>query len=372
MDHKKKDFRKLYEDLVKSDWFKKAYHDKSLGECPFEIPELAETEDEMTRKWLYDYFSSIDKAWIHRDITCVQILSWLEKQKNTGFEIKVLKDALAKQPVFTPATEEDEKIRGWLLSQLQERVSHAEVCSDEIKMLDKAIDYLTKQGGHWSSDLPPGFYFVDLDGNRYYSKEFRYKDMKIKVTDCDQESDVTDKPRINGEPISAENQAVNIGDNETEAQKAYREGKSAGRKEVLDHPEEYGLEKIDNVFGFKIGDKVRLRDGDGRTHVIKAFEKIEGIHGPDFYRVMFEDNSARDSICPGEEYPNGYYTCMEKVTEWSAEDEQMKANILNALTPHLVYTVGRSTTTGTSTYRYDKEIAWFKALCLKQGQKDKD
>ena len=32
-------------------------------------------------------------------------------------------------------------------------------------------------------------------------------------------------------------------DNETEVQKAYREGKSAGRQEVFDHPEEYGLQK---------------------------------------------------------------------------------------------------------------------------------
>jgi hypothetical protein len=251
-----------------------------------EIRELRESydkqqEDEKTRRWLVDYFKGVGESWIHRDITCEQILSWLEKQKNTDFEIKALKDALAKQPVFTPSAEEDKKT------------------------------------------LPPGFYFVDLDGNRYYSKEFRYKDMKIKVADCDQE-------------------------------------------------EECGSEKIDNVFGFKIGDKVRLMDGDGRTHVIKAFEKVEGIHGPDFYHVVFEDDSASDHIIPDDMYPDGYFTCMEKVTEWSAEDEQMKANILNALTPNLVYTVGKGTTTGTSTYRYDKEIAWFKALCLKQGRKDKD
>lgn len=300
-----------------------------------EIRELRESydkqqEDEKIRRWLVDYFKGVGESWIHRDITCEQILSWLEKQKNTDFEIKALKDALAKQPVFTPSAEEDKKT------------------------------------------LPPGFYFVDLDGNRYYSKEFRYKDMKIKVADCDQETDAMGKPRINGEPISAENQAINIGDNETEAQRAYREGKNAGRKEVFDHPEEYGLEKIDNVFGFKIGDKVRLMDGDGRTHVIKAFEKVEGIHGPDFYHVVFEDDSASDHIIPDDTYPDEYFTCMEKATEWSAEDEQMKANILNALTPNLVYTVGKGTTTGTSTYRYDKEIAWFKALCLKQGRKDKD
>lgn len=45
------------------------------------IPELAESEDERIRRWLCDYFSSIDKAWIHKDITCIDILRWLEKQK---------------------------------------------------------------------------------------------------------------------------------------------------------------------------------------------------------------------------------------------------------------------------------------------------
>ena len=45
-------------------------------------PELAESEDERIRKWLIDYFSSIkETVWIHRDITCEQILAYLEKQK---------------------------------------------------------------------------------------------------------------------------------------------------------------------------------------------------------------------------------------------------------------------------------------------------
>ena len=67
------------------------------------------------------------------------------------------------------------------------------------------------------------------------------------------------------------------------------------------------------VFGFKVGDAVKLKDGDGRKHIIKSFEEVEGLHGPNFYHVEFEDNSARDGIYPGEEYPNGYYTQMEKI-----------------------------------------------------------
>ena len=48
-------------------------------------PELAESEDERIRRWLCRYFSSIDKAWIHKDITCIDILKWLEEQKQEKF-----------------------------------------------------------------------------------------------------------------------------------------------------------------------------------------------------------------------------------------------------------------------------------------------
>ena len=73
-----KDFKKLYEDIVKSEWFKKAYHDKSLGNCPFVIDELEESEDERIRKELISYLNGelapskeLIKQW----------LAWLEKQK---------------------------------------------------------------------------------------------------------------------------------------------------------------------------------------------------------------------------------------------------------------------------------------------------
>ena len=148
--------------------------------------------------------------------------------------------------------------------------------------------------------------------------------------------------KINGEPISTENQTTNVGDDETETQKA-------GREKVFDHPKEYDLEKLYSVYGFKIGDKVRLRDGDGRTRVIKAFEEIEGIHGPDFYQVEFEDNSARGSIYPGEEYPNGYYTQMEKF-----EEEQQPAECEKSLLNKLERAV------------YD--CAWGKVTCKLEGE----
>ena len=52
----------------------------------------------------------------------------------------------------------------------------------------------------------------------------------------------------------------------------------------------------------KVGDKVRLADGDGRTHIIKEFVEEEGLHSLNFYRVIFEDNTASDHIFPGQPY----------------------------------------------------------------------
>lgn len=51
------------------------------------------------------------------------------------------------------------------------------------------------------------------------------------------------------------------------------------------------------INGFKIGDKVRLKDGDGRPHIIKSFS-IDGLK-EFFFEVEFKDgtNTMLDNIC---------------------------------------------------------------------------
>ena len=74
------DYEKKYNEILA--WAKK--YKARLNGMPIEdiFPELRGSEDERIRKWLIDYFSSIKKTvWIFRDITCEQILDWLEKQK---------------------------------------------------------------------------------------------------------------------------------------------------------------------------------------------------------------------------------------------------------------------------------------------------
>lgn len=48
---------------------------------------------------------------------------------------------------------------------------------------------------------------------------------------------------------------------------------------------------MQQVLGFKVGDKVRLKDGDGREHIIKEFELVKGFDSC-YYRVHFHDNAA--------------------------------------------------------------------------------
>ena len=50
---------------------------------------------------------------------------------------------------------------------------------------------------------------------------------------------------------------------------------------------------IESINGFRIGDKVRLKDGDGRPHIIKSFE-IDGWHG--FFVVAHFEDAASTMI----------------------------------------------------------------------------
>ena len=45
----------------------------------------------------------------------------------------------------------------------------------------------------------------------------------------------------------------------------------------------------------KPGDKVRLEDGDGRSHIISHMNVTEFKHSK-YYEVIFEDNSSRGCI----------------------------------------------------------------------------
>ena len=223
-------------------------------------------------------------------------LFWAEKNEEGYFTC----DEAMK--LFNDSDSEDEMIRKNCVHFLELQKGHHADTSE----IDECISYLEKQKPN--IELIQRSWYMEGYNDRKFGKEPKWV---IKTGEGGPKHELNPKY---GQPL-AEKQTPTEGDKETDIQKAFREGQSVGRQEVFDNPGAYGLEKIDNVFGFRIGDKVRLADGDGRPHIIKHFEKIEGLHGPDFYRVRFEDNTASDHIIPGDKYPNGYFTCMEKIGE---------------------------------------------------------
>lgn len=107
MGHEKKDFRKLYEDLVKSDWFKKAYHNKSLGECPIVVEELEESEDERIMK---DIIASVEWNSGLTQERKAKIYAYLKKQKEaTCFAELMNKLTATEQEVMFNAWPKEEK-----------------------------------------------------------------------------------------------------------------------------------------------------------------------------------------------------------------------------------------------------------------------
>lgn len=95
------------------------------------VPELAESRDEKVRKWIYNYFRSCFPTWIHPDITCGEILAWLEKQ-GTSYTKRDVDDAYVEGMAFAKDelekqksswSEEDEKMNDLIISVLE--VNHS-------------------------------------------------------------------------------------------------------------------------------------------------------------------------------------------------------------------------------------------------------
>ena len=105
----KKDYRELYEKITESDWFKKAYHNKSLGECPVVVEELEESEDERIRMWLLNY--------VEEDLTRMTNNIVNERDEDgdmdTFKKLNEAKNWLERQKEQKPAewSEEDEDMR---------------------------------------------------------------------------------------------------------------------------------------------------------------------------------------------------------------------------------------------------------------------
>lgn len=117
-----------------------------------------------------------------------------------------------------------------------------------IEALETLIPELAENEDERVEKLITDSVFYQYGAGAEYKDVLDYLDRHNSEKQKEQKSTV----KINGEQISTENQTVEVGDDETEVQKAYREGRNAGRKEVFDHPEYYGLQ-LRRMYDYETG-----------------------------------------------------------------------------------------------------------------------
>lgn len=265
-----RDYRKLYEDIAQSEWFKKAYVGKSLGE-EFEQKEqkLNHDKEKLIKHCIGLILTdATEERFKNYGLTLKDCLTWLSVQEEQKSVILKPHKGDDTNPYDMGASEaQDYAIsRGFGIPLID-----GEVYVDE-RHLMQTIGNILRWADEHPKEQKPSINIIQLKSlmHQYLQEAANEKD------DSDIEAD-TDK----------------------------------WARKILRY--DFEQKPILEIFGFKVGDAVRLKDGDGRKHIIKSFKEVEGIHGPNFYQVEFEDNSARDGIYPGKEYPNGYYTQMEKL-----------------------------------------------------------
>lgn len=327
------------------------------------IPELAESEDERIRRWLCDYFSSIKKMiWIHRDITCEQILDWLEKQKDSvsnnfddvwneedceeiiaegqkltprfkellkevchawydrGAKLEKQKSGLSfvgdfqaktlQGPIELAEWKEAAKIREWILAKMQELAATGVPCSDEIKMADKAIDYLIKQKEYIEEPKIAFGDWGDKEKKEAIITCLKYMRFIKKITN--QEYDDLIKWLAN-----------NTISNVSEKEKCLREVKQKEQNSVD--------------------------------------EQFPPLNGLDAIKAKYYDDGFKNGFDEG--------VASVKPAEWSEEDEKIRQSIIKDIEFERNFTFAE---TGKVIEKYDEQVKWLKSLPLNLKKKNED
>ncbi len=172
------DYEKAYKAVLQTakQWIKDGCADKEkiCLECVF--PELRESEDERIRRTLVEYFGPKVQLDFVRGVPIQKIRDWLEKQKEQPV-------SAAKEALIRAGLKPYKDGNKWCIlagDNIQEGICGFGDTIDEA-LYQFLLEVLEKQKEQKQTDLPAGFYYIDLNGNRYYSKEFRYGDMKLKV-----------------------------------------------------------------------------------------------------------------------------------------------------------------------------------------------
>lgn len=142
----------------------------------------------------------------------------------------------------------DEKIRKALIQEFKEKVQKSFEWKDGIPN-NAVLDWLEKQKEQKSLNISAASEWLKEHVCGYMNSGYN------EFHKCVEYDGSIDKERLISdfeEAMQKEQKPEVECDNETEVQKAYREGKNAGRKEVFDHPEYYGLQ-LRRMYDYETG-----------------------------------------------------------------------------------------------------------------------
>ena len=309
------------------------------------FPELQESEDERIRKEIYDFL--LNGIWnegiiasVKQKKKCSEWLAWLEKQKE-------------QKPLSTKETE---------LNSLAflEQLGYTCIPPSKDGVIEKEIDDLMKKyKDKVDSEVGSSCYTEKgLEAEQKPDKCQGCNNVKgcINCVNGDQWAHIEEQKPINWTELT---------------------WKDINELERIINNVHYEFQNGigEDSFGELVLERFREYKDDGSMDEQKPAECItdeemkqsrDALHD---FKVFATDLAKQFNIdhrrdIDWDNFCAGLLTYLErnKPAEWSEEDEKMRCNILNALTPNLVYSVGKGTSTGTSTYKYDNEINWLKSL----------
>lgn len=208
------DYKKAYEEaFTKMQEWKKKYVDSNILSADGTIikdlenifPKLAESEDERVRKEMKKYLEDgarfirmqeikeqenegerirqlilgkMETSRKYSNFWSDEEVTWVEKQKkpeNTSASTMIPSCWEEEQQKQKPCLICEEYDKGYKQGYTEGCTAGYNKAMKEQKVLPGFDDWTPEE------NLPAGFYYIDKDGNKYYSKEFRYGDMKVKV-----------------------------------------------------------------------------------------------------------------------------------------------------------------------------------------------
>ena len=247
------------------------------------IPELKESEDERIIKTLQEYVKT--RNWNLGGPTQDEVLAWLEKQKYD--RMKPIYDA---RESFESALEKawNDYHNGY--ENVDKLEDNYVQCAHAKGFREGYLFGIEKQEGRKPEQYSPLCNTIKDKIQEYVVNHF--------VTDTVVKTDVKSIVKAMEEGVRLGKEEQEPGDNETEVQKAYREGKNAGRKEVFDHPEYYGLQ-LRRMYDYETGERnLEWSEEDKRMLAVISY-KISQHQGNDEQSLFTPDEA--EFICETED-----------------------------------------------------------------------